>query len=64
MLANVKKLTVQIEDELHQRLRVVCARRDVSQQWVVTGLIHSWVTRQEAEQAEEERHERVRPGSE
>jgi plasmid stability protein len=51
----VKRISVDVEDELHQRLRVLTARHDVSIRFVVTALVHSWVTKKEGED------ERVRP---
>lgn len=51
----MKRISVDVEDELHQRLRVLTARHDVSIRFVVTALVHSWVTKKEGED------ERVRP---
>jgi predicted transcriptional regulator len=45
----VKRVTVQLEDDLHRRLRRVVVEHDWSLQFVVPRLIESWVEQQEAE---------------
>jgi predicted transcriptional regulator len=47
----MKKVTVEIEEELHTRLRLLALKGDVSVQYIVAGLIHAWVTKREKEEA-------------
>jgi len=42
----MKKVTVEIEDELHAELRLLALQKDTSIQYVVAGLIHAWVAKQ------------------
>jgi predicted transcriptional regulator len=59
----MKKVTIELEPELHRRLKVVAASEDYSVKEIVTGLIDNWVGRKESEISERLRREDARGAS-
>lgn len=42
-LVNMKKITINIEDNLHKELKIICANNDVSIKDVITRLITEFI---------------------